>query len=230
MRISLVLCGLLPMLLFLSTGSHAVVLATEQLSMPLAPAAPKRNLSLPVAHLDPDKQVWVSYSLLAASASEKATGDVVLDASFEGIPISLPNNLVTFKPSKLQRSQPGAGSGEKVQSMVGDRPPAELEKTLGRDLSVIFESLKQRRGSAYQGTIVKVYGPLRRREAVLIGSFQLPSDVQPLVLSVSVGQGEIPPALADGKGAELDSLAAKVIALAGSLIVALLWWRKRRQR
>lgn len=219
---------LLALLLVASGDSRAVVLATELLPTPLAPAAPRSRIQLAVANLDPVKPVWVSYKLVAASASDKATGEVVLDASFEGVPIKLPDSKVAFPTSKLERSSPGSGMAQQLHANVGDRPRAELESVYGHDLTAVYEALKAERGSVFQGTVVKVYSPVQRQEAVLLASIDRASDIQPLLLSIAIGQGDIPSELSDSGSSSSDLLVKRIILFVGASIAAIVWWRRRR--
>ena len=172
--------------------AHSAILATDQLHIPFAPQAPRKALSLQVTSIDPNKPIWVSYTLRAISASERPSGELVLDAAFERILVPLTDSLVLFAADQMN-SLPRTGTfGASFEAQVGQRSQEELAEVFGPELNSAIQALSAKKGSILGKTIVKTYAPTGRDEVRLLASFTKASTLQPILLTVVVGQGEIP--------------------------------------
>lgn len=181
--------------IFLGYGpqaAHGANLASDQLLTPFAPQAPRKALSLESHSIDPSKPIWVSYSLIAVSASQEPSGELVLDSAFEGIPVPLADSVVSFAANRMT-SLPRTGTlGASLEAQVGKRSPEELAQAFGPELNAAYQALLAKKGAIFGKTIVKKYAPTGRKEVRLLTSFTKPSSLQPILLTVVIGQGEIP--------------------------------------
>jgi len=192
MKISFIALISSAVFLSFSPQARSAILARDQLVTPFAPQAPRKALSLQATSIDPSKPIWVSYSLLVVSASERPSGELVLDAAFEGIPVPMSNLLVSFAADQMD-SLPRTGTlGASLEAQAGKRSQEELEEAFGPELNSAIQALLAKKGTILGKTIVKIYAPTGRDEVRLLASFTKPSTLQPISLAVVIGQGDIP--------------------------------------
>jgi len=177
--------------LLLVAAANAAVLANEQLITPLTPGS-KKSLSIDLLSLDPKKPVWVVYQLVGVSADSKPEGEIVLDSSFEMVPLSMGDSVVVFKAKNLTAVKATKGISDQLNAKVGQRKPEELKEIFGDDMYAAYEAINKNQGSYVTGNITKEYQTGGNRSVRLMTSFNRVKGIQPVMLNVIVGQGDIP--------------------------------------
>lgn len=216
---------------FWPAAAGAAVLATEQILMPLTPANPRANAQIvPAGAVDPSKPMWVSYKLVAVSAADKPSGAIVLDVGFEGVPTPITESKVLFDAGKLTRSASAGTIGQRLQEQAGQRTPQQLLEVFGPDLYASYQALNQKRGSILQGTVLRQHPAPGKTAPRLLVSVDRASGMQPVLVQVTLGQGDVPPehrAGAESSGGM--STASKFgAALALPALGLFVWLRRRR--
>jgi len=208
------------------SDAKAGVLATDRIVAPLPPNAPQSRLSPTVNGVDPDAPVWVRYELIAVSAAARPEGAVVLDAAFEAIPVNITKARVVFSPNELRIQKGDAALAAKLDEQLGGRSAENLQGDLGTELGTAYAALQRGEGSVLHGTKTVLYPATGQRELVLLASIVRTDDLQPLVVSVTIGQGE-PPAEDPLEVTQArDKVVAGLIGLLGAL--AYFWFRRSR--
>ncbi len=209
--------------------ASGVVVATDKMMMPLSPSAESNRLQLmSTAPLDPRRPVWVSYELFAISASDKPVGDIVLDAALEGVPTPIGDSIIVFSAEKLTRTASAGTIGTRLEAQAGKRTPEEMTEAFGPELYATFKALNERTGSMLSGTVVKVYQPPGKTEARLLVSVERAKGMQPVLVNVVMGQGEMPAqpqASTSGSKFKMESIIGSVV-----LFVIALFWLLRRKK
>lgn len=209
-----------------TTPAQATVVAEGQLITPLAPAAPEREIRLVnTAPLDPSKPVWVVYSLIAVSDSDKPKGRIVLDAMLEGVPTDIMDTKVIFSAGDLKKSASAGTIGQQLEAQMGQRTPEQLTEDFGPDLYAAYKALNEKRGSILQGAIVKTYNPVGGADAMLLASVARVEGMQPMLVTFTMGQGEVPAALKAQESSRIPSIAI----ILGILFVATFALRQLRK-
>lgn len=213
-------------LLLLIAPVQAEVLATKQLLTPLIPDA-TRHMSVPVAVAhDPHQPVWVVYQMVGISAESDPEGEVVVDASFEMVPIPINDSILIFKVSNMKIEKSAGALDERVKAMIGERSPEEMREMFGEEMYAAYLALSKKEGSYVIGNITKTYNVGEPEGLNLLTSVERARGVQPVVLKVIIGQGEIP---AEYRDSFLSSLnAEKLIAAIVSLLLALFFIFRRK--
>lgn len=213
-------------LLLLIAPVQAEVLATKQLLTPLIPDA-TRHMSVPVAVAhDPHQPVWVVYQMVGISAESDPEGEVVVDASFEMVPIPINDSILIFKVSNMKIEKSAGALDERVKAMIGERSPEEMREMFGEEMYAACLALSKKEGSYVIGNITKTYNVGEPEGLNLLTSVERARGVQPVVLKVIIGQGEIP---AEYRDSFLSSLnAEKLIAAIVSLLLALFFIFRRK--
>ncbi|GGY81818.1 hypothetical protein GCM10011613_28150 [Cellvibrio zantedeschiae] len=208
-------------------SAQAAVLATSQLVTPLIPGSQK-SLSIDLLSIDPKQPVWVIYQMVGVSADAKPEGEMVLDSSFEMIPLSMGDSVVVFKPKNMEIVKATKGLGDQLTANVGERKPEELKAMFGADMYAAYEAISRNEGTYLTGTIVKEYQTDGKRDVRLMTSFNRVKGIQPVMLNVIVGQGEIP---ARYKQFGKKSLSPeKIITALISFAIAGVWLMRRRKQ
>lgn len=212
--------------LLLIAPVQAEVLATKQLLTPLIPDA-TRHMSVPVAVAhDPHQPVWVVYQMVGISAESDPEGEVVVDASFEMVPIPINDSVLIFKVSNMKIEKSAGALDERVKAMIGERSPEEMREMFGEEMYAAYLALSKKEGSYVIGNITKTYNVGEPEGLNLLTSVERARGVQPVVLKVIIGQGEIP---AEYRDSFLSSLnAEKLIAAIVSLLLALFFIFRRK--
>lgn len=209
--------------------ASASILAADRLIAPLSPSAERSSLQLSSAvPVDPGKPVWVSYKLLAVSASEKPEGSNVLDAALEGVPVAVTEQKVVFSPEKMTRASSAATIAKRLEDQMGQRTPEQLSRAFGPDLYAAYKALNEQKGSILEGTVLKVYGPTGTSEARLLASFDTATGMHPMLLTVAMGQGDVPAEYAGSPASAFPT--EKAIVAASALLVAAFFWLRRRKQ
>jgi hypothetical protein len=176
----------------MSMPAAAGVLVQQQLATPLAPGMPDR-LSIPMpAGFDAAQPVWVSYRVLAMSASPDPTGEIVLDGSFEGVMTPIHQSVVLFTPRDMTASTSGGTIKQQFEAQYGTRTAQEMQTALGDPLYQAYIAADAGTGRVLDGTLVKTLPPVGNPDAPLLISVERATGLQPVGLFVTVGQGEIP--------------------------------------
>lgn len=218
--------GVIVLCSFLAASAQAGVVAEDQLITPLAPSTFRNHIKLSAESLDPAKPIWVAYQLIAVSASDNPTGKIVLEASPEGVPVDIKDLKVVFLADKLKQSESAGTIGTLLEAQVGKRSPQELTEVLGPELYAAFQALNEKRGAILQGTKVKTYGPTGTSDATMLVSIEVAEGMQPMLIKVTMGQGDMPPEVAAAAETRLP-LSTLLLGALG-IGIALAWFRWRR--
>ncbi len=214
----------LPLLLI--TPVRAEVLATNQLLTPLIPDA-SRHMSVPVAVAhDPHQPVWVVYQLVGISAESDPEGEVVVNASFEMVPIPITDSVLIFKASNMKIEKSAGALDERVKAIIGERSPEEMREMLGEEMYGAYLALSKKEGSYVIGNITKTYNVGEPEGLNLLTSVERARGVQPVVLNVIIGQGDIPEQYRNSFLSSLNT--EKLIAAIISLLLALFFIFRRK--
>lgn len=206
---------------------NAGVLANGQLVTPTIPDA-DTSISIHVPpSFDPNKPVWAIYQLVAISAQSEPVGEVVLDSSFEGVLTPIVDSVVIFKADDLKVDKSAGTLGDQLKALVGERSPEELKAIFGEDMYAAYEALNKKEGAYLTGAITKTYHPGGKKDLVLLTSMERTKGIQPVLISVVIGQGEIPAQYQNAAGNSLakDKLVAAIIAF---FLLLFFWFIKRR--
>ena len=222
------------MLLLLSTiawtsRADAVVLAKDAWLMPTAPDADGNRRRLSVQGLDPQQPVWIGYRLTAASAQSRPEGEIRLEGVIEGVPTPLPQMNVRFPAGDLHRAeftQPGRISALLGQQ-VGERSPEELRESFGDTLYEVFEAADAGRGSLLTGATLRRHAAPGESEAVVLVTLEEVTGMQPLLIELQVGQGEVP-AEFQSSGFKVSPLLRSLLSV-GFLALVIGGWRRLRR-
>ncbi len=178
--------------LCISDRAFAGILAKAQLVTPLAPEMPT-HLSIPMpTNVDPAQPLWVSYRVLAMSASSTPTGEIVLDGSFEGVQTPIQHSVVQFSPDEMTVATSGGTIAQQFEANYGQRTPQELQTTFGAELYQAYEAVNAGTGRILDGIAVKTLPALGKNEGMLLVSVERASGIRPVGVFVVVGQGDIP--------------------------------------
>lgn len=211
----------------LTLPAQAVILAEDQLIMPLAPSSPGARISLPLtAPFDKTKPVWAAYQLIAVTAADTPSGKIVLEASPEGVPVDLKDLKIVFLADRLQQSRSAGTVGTLLEAQIGKRTPEELTDIMGPELYEAYVALNEKRGAILQGMKVRQYGPLGDQPPLLMVSVEGAEGIQPLLVKITVGQGEMPPEI---QAAADFSLSPSHLAWGALAIFLVLCWSRWRR-
>ncbi|PUA27243.1 MAG: hypothetical protein B0W54_11595 [Cellvibrio sp. 79] len=213
-------------LLFAGSNAQAGVLVTRQILTPLIPDA-ESNISILVpSGVDPDKPVWAVYQLVAISADSDPQGEVVIDSSFEGVPTAINESIVIFNANNLTINKSSGTLGEQLKAQVGERSPEELKEIFGVEMYAAYAALNRKEGSYLTGSMIKTYHPDGKKELILLTSVERANGIQPVLISVVIGQGDIPAQYRNsGNSLAKDKLVAVMIAFFLGLFI---WFIRRR--
>ncbi len=115
-------------------------------------------MSVPVTvAYDPKKPVWVVYQLVGVSAESDPEGVVVVDASFEMVPVPITDSVLIFKASDMKVEKSAGALDEQVKAMIGDRSPEEMRELFGEEMYAAYLALSKKEGSYVIGNITKTY-------------------------------------------------------------------------
>jgi len=205
-------------------NAKAVVLATGQLITPLMPDM-KKHLSISVPSVDPTKPVWVSYQLVGVSAAAKPEGEIVLSSSFEMIPVPMGDSFVTFKARNLKVDKSAGTVGNQLKALAGERKPEELKEIFGEEMYAAYVALNKQEGVYVSGNIYREYDIAGNTGLLLLTGIERATDIQPVLINVVVGQGEVP---AQYRGAD-NLLAEKFLTALIAFAIAAYWLNRRRK-
>lgn len=223
MRHALIVIAFLCFGLLAAHPAQAAILAKGVLTAPFAPNAPGR-LSLTVSeNLDPTQPIWVSYRMLAMSASSSPSGEVALEGSFEGVPTPIQQMMVEFTPDEMTVGTSGGTIEAQFEANYGKRSPGEMQSLLGAELFQAYQAVNAGNGRTLDGTIVKRLPPLGETAGTLLVSAERASGIQPVGVIITVGQGEIPAELAGG--GEASSMPYRIGRVLGiAAFIGLMYW------
>lgn len=159
----------------------------------------KKSLSVYTsAPLNLVKPLWVSYSLVAVSPESKPRGDIVIEAMPEGVPVPLGSAFLHFSAAQMRTMPTTDNLGNAIRQKVGNRTPEELKKAFGIPMYQAYEALVNHKGSIIGQTIVKEYGLPKSDPVKMLVSLERVDGIQPLMIEIVIGQGEIPDRHRDG--------------------------------
>jgi hypothetical protein len=213
-----------------SAAANAGTLATGQMLMPLAPDMdPRLRMTLP--SLAPDQPVWVVYQLVALSPDSSGEGEIALEGSLEGVMTPMNEMLVTFHADDMDAGTSAGTVPERLEQIAGKREPAEWRAIMGPEMHTAYEALNAGKGRVLTGRLTRHLPAPGRTEGLLLVSVERAQGMQPMAVQLTVGQGALPPELAEAPG---ESTAYTVGRVAGGLtFLWLVYWlfvgrRKRR--
>lgn len=224
MKIKTVVIGVL--LNLFAVAARADVLATGQLLTPLSPDSAS-NISIPVPpSFDRSKPLWAVYQLVAVSADSDPEGEVVIDSSFEGVPVPITDSIVIFNPRNLNIDSSAGTLGQQLEALVGQRSPEELTEIFGAELYEAYVALNNKKGAYLTGNVSRVYQHDSKTELVLLTNVERAKGIQPVMVNVVVGQGDIPAQYQKSSTASLakDKLVMVIVAFLFGLFF---WYVKR---
>lgn len=207
-----------------SAVAKAGELVSDHLITPLVPDMKKYiSISVPPA-FDPNKPVWVVYQLVGVSADPRPKGEIVLDSSFEMVPTPINDSIVIFKTSDLKVDKSAGALGNQLEGIAGKRKPEELKEIFGEEMYAAYEALNKKEGVYVSGSITKVYDVGGKNDLVLSASVTRAKGIQPVVLNIVIGQGDIPEKYHGNSSLVIEKLIAAII----SILIAVVWLIKRR--
>jgi hypothetical protein len=183
------------LLLFMgSTAVHGQTLGKGQLLMPLAPDMESR-LNIPVQGADSSKAVWVVYQLVALSPDSSPTGSIDIEGSFEGEMTPINDMMVVFDTRRMKLTK-SAGTIQQLLERNGQkRSPEEWKALMGPEMFAAYEAVNAGTGRVAEETLTKTLPSLSKGAGTLQVSVERAKGAQPLLLIVTVGQGDIPASL-----------------------------------
>lgn len=188
-RWALLAASLLPCL---APQALAGTLGSASLVAPLAPGKESRlRFSMP-PDFSPAEPVWLVYELVAVSAGGSADGEVDLEQSFEGVQTPISAFYATLKSGDMQSRESAGTIAERLEEISGPRQPEELRQLMGDDLYAAFEALNAGKGRVLIGRRVHRLPAPGKTDAQLLVSVERATGMQPLALTVTLGQGPLP--------------------------------------
>jgi hypothetical protein len=173
---------------------NAQSLGKSQLLMPLAPDMESR-LNIPVQGADASRPFWVVYQLVALSRESSPTGSIDIEGSFEGVMTPINEVMAIFDSGRMSLTK-SAGTIQQLLERDGHkRSPEEWKALMGPDLFAAYEAVNAGTGRVAEGTLMKTLPSFGKSEGILQISVERASGAQPLMLVVTVGQGDIPGSL-----------------------------------
>lgn len=227
MKITFHLAALIALQLLFAISAHAAVIAERQLLTPLTPGSNK-YLTLDLVSVDPNKPVWVVYQLVAISADSNPSGEVVLDASFEMVPLPMGDSVVIFKARSLDKVKATKGVSDQLMGKMGDRKPDELKEIFGAEMFAAYDAINKSQGAYVTGAITKEYQTGGKSSLRLLASVSRANGIQPVLVKVIVGQGEVPAAIESFGKKPMPT--EKLIAALISFAIAGFWLMRRRKQ
>jgi len=216
-----------------SQGARADVLATEDLVNPTALSGQDR-IRIVGLKVDPSKPVWVSYSLFALSAEADRKGEVVVEGSPEGVAVPIADSRVRFSAERMTVLRSSEKVASRLKKEAAGRSRDEMIATMGPQLYKAFEALMRNEGQGFAQTIVKSYRVSGDGDLVFSASLVKIDTLQPVLLRVAVGQGDIPGEYRDalgevrGDSGRSEKILAAVISIALAVIYLIRKYRRRR--
>jgi hypothetical protein len=119
------------------------------------------------------------------------------------------------------------GLSDQLNAQVGQRKPEELKEIFGDDMYAAYEAINKNEGSYVTGNIIKKYDTGGKRQLVLLATMDRAKGIQPVVVNVIVGQGDIPAEYE--KFGKKTIPAEKIIVALISFVVAVFWLLRRRK-
>jgi hypothetical protein len=180
-------------LFLVSSSSLACSLNSGALVAPLAPGQ-KADLSLGMPPgFAADQEVWVVYDLVALSRDGKDSGEVAMEQAFEGVMTPATALYAIFHADDMESSVSAGTIAQRLEEIAGHREPAELQRLMGAELYAAYESVNAGNGRILTGRLVKRLPAPGRADTPLMISVERAEGIQPLALSVTVGQGALSP-------------------------------------
>lgn len=207
-----------------SAVAKAGVLVTDQLVTPLMPHM-KKYVSIPVPPtFDSNKPVWVVYQLVGVSAASHPEGEIVLDSSFEMVPTPMADTVAIFKARDLKVNKSSGALGNQLSVIAGERKPEELREMFGEEMYAAYEALNKQEGVYVSGNVTKTYDVKGSKGLLLSAGVTRAKGIQPVVINVVIGQGDIPEQYQGNSSLVIEKLIAAII----SILIAVVWLIKRR--
>lgn len=170
--------------------ARAGTLATAMVNVPLAPGSrPGASITLP--GLDPSRPVWVAYRVIALSADARPRGEVVMEASFEGVATPVSDLYARMEADDMDVGS-GDAVGTQLQQITGGRSTAELKAAFGEDLHAAYEAVVAGRGATLDGKRVQTLPAPGQADVPLDVTVSRASGMQPVLVAITVGQGDVP--------------------------------------
>ncbi|WP_462114234.1 hypothetical protein [Lysobacter xanthus] len=214
------------LLLGLAAPSHAATLATQQLVTPLIPGA-HHSATIGVPGMDPSRPVWVAYRVVGLSSSKSPTGAVHFSNSFDGIALPATDMMWRMDATDM-RSGDTDSLRTQLQALAAQRSEPQLAATLGPGMHAAYKAVLTGDASSVDGRAVRVLPAPGRSDTALDVSVEGAEGVQPVLVAVTVGQGDVPAEFATATPGASAAFGLGKVLFVLMLAGALLWWWRRR--
>lgn len=195
-------------------------LARGQLLLPLGPGMESR-LHLSVSGADPQQSVWVSYHVVALSADSSPTGQIDIEGVFEGVKTPINEMMALFGPGAMKVSKGGGSIAQQLESAGQKRSPEEWQKLMGDDMYRAYQAVDAGKGRVLEGKLERTL-PLGSSDGSLIISVERAEGIQPLMVMVVAGQGDMPASLQSTAEGNYAYKVGRFVG--GALFLYLLYW------
>lgn len=186
-------CVVAAALLLASPVSLAGSLTSGVLVAPLAPGQTEDlSLGMPPGFAA-DQEVWVVYDLVALSRDDKDVGEIVMEQAFESVMTPATSLYAIFHADDMESGKSAGTIAQRLEEVAGHREPAELQRLMGAELYAAYESVNAGKGRILTGRLVKRLPAPGKADTPLMISVERAEGIQPLALSVTVGQGNLSP-------------------------------------
>lgn len=222
------LLGLLPSLSFAQVFKQITVVA------PASPITAANDLNIyTTVTPDQNQEIWVTYNLFAVSDQDKPAGKIVLESMPELTKTPMSDTVVTFNANDMTSVKSKSGKFKQMfEKQAGNRTEKELVDTFGPDLTKVILALKENKGAMLTQNITKHFPAPNKNNLVLLTSIEKVEGIQPALITITVGQGDIPEQYKKDFLGETSSVShnkTSIIALIILLIAGFFVFKKLRE-
>ena len=202
----------------------------------VAPASPitspsQLNISA-LKKYDAQKEIWVTYSLVAVSELEKPSGKIVIEAMPEGVMVPMSDTKVVFSADDMNLGKTSGQFKQAFEKEAGVRPISELNETFGVNLTKAIIAMKENKGAVLTQNITKHYPAPGKNDLRLLTSFEKIEGIQPAIITITMGQGDIPTTYQKdfaGKTGSHSRLFKTILGLLALLVAAVVVYQKFKE-
>lgn len=233
-QISLATLLLLIVVFFFPQAAHSEILNEVTIVAPASPVTSPSQLQISTLNKhDPQKDLWVTYNLVAVSDQDKPSGEIVIEAMPEGVMVPIQDTKVTFNADDMNAGKTTNQFKETFEKQAGKRSTSELNETFGVELTKAIIAMKENKGTVLTQNITKHYpAPGKNDDLRILTSFEKIDGIQPAVLIITIGQGDIPEASQKdllGKTGSQSRLLKTILGLLAILIIGSLIYQKFKE-
>ncbi len=224
---------LLIVVFFMPQAVHSEVLNQVTIVAPASPVTSPSQLNIgTLKKHDPQKELWVTYSLVAVSDQDKPNGKIVIEAMPEGVMVPMQDTKITFSANEMNIGKTSGQFKTAFEKQAGNRSVNELNDTFGADLSRAIIAMKENKGAVLTQNITKHYPSPGKNDLRLLTSFDKIEGIQPAIITITMGQGDIPEAYQKdftGKTGSHSRLLKTILGLLALGIVGFLIYQKLKE-